>query len=125
MSQAATTILLAENETLVRIAVADALRDAGFSVIEASSAGDALAVLTSIARDINVLFTDVHMPGDGMDGLQLVHHAAIHWPWVGLLVASGRSLVGPADLPPGCRFLVKPYAPDNAVIHAMELVDKR
>ena len=122
MVHRAKNVLVAENETLARLSVVDALKDAGFGVIEASNVADALAVLRSKAADISVLFTDINMPGT-MDGLELARHAAIHWPWVSLLVASGKVEIRPSELPEKCRFLRKPYSPDHVVIHTMELVD--
>jgi CheY-like chemotaxis protein len=115
-------VLVAENEALIRTAVATSLSDAGFAVLEAARADDALAVLTAQAASIRVLFTDIQMPGR-INGLQLAHEAAVRWPWIALLVASGKDRPQSGDLPPGCRFLTKPYAPDTVVIHVMELMD--
>jgi hypothetical protein len=52
----------------------------------------------------------------------LVHHARQHWPWIGLLVASGKARPTSTALPPKCRFLPKPYDPDHVVNHVRELV---
>ncbi len=115
-------VLVAENETLIRTAVVTSLGDAGFTVLEAAHADDALAVLMAQAASIGVLFTDIQMPGT-MNGLQLAHAASVRWPWISLLIATGKERPLTRDLPARCRFLTKPYAPDNVVIHVMELMD--
>jgi CheY-like chemotaxis protein len=64
------TILVVEDELLIRLMLVDALRDAGFEVVEASNADDALATLESQPA-IDLVFTDVRMPGT-MDGVGLM-----------------------------------------------------
>ena len=83
-------------------------------------AAEALAILRKQASGVHVLFTDIHMPGL-MNGLALAHHAHIHWPWIGLILASGRARPLPADLPVGSRFLAKPYDFHHLVGHVREL----
>src|SRR3546814_3058625 len=55
-------VLVAEDDTLVRIAIAEALRDAGFRVMEAASAAEALAYLEAAER-VDLVFSDIQMPG--------------------------------------------------------------
>jgi CheY-like chemotaxis protein len=114
-------VLVAEDEPLIRMATAEMLTEAGFSVIEAAHAEEALSVLQARHADICVLFTDIHMPGN-MDGVALAHHARQHWPSIGLLVASGKARPASTGLPSKCRFLLKPYDPDHVVSHVRELV---
>jgi CheY-like chemotaxis protein len=121
MSDRPKIVVVAEDETLIRMLAVDVLIDAGFAVIEAGHADDALAILNSQATDIHVLFTDIHMPGS-MDGLELAHHTRRHWPWIALLVASGKGKPSFAELPPGSRFLSKPYEPSHVVAHVRELI---
>lgn len=120
MTQVSRLVVVAEDEVLIRMVAVEALVGAGFDVIEANHAGEALMVLTNQADRICVLFTDIHMPGD-MDGLALAHHACVHWPWVALLIASGQALPLAAELPHGSRFLSKPYDPHHVVAHVREL----
>ena len=101
-------IILVEDEFLIRALMADVLADAGFNVLEAAHADEAIALVMAHAADVKLVFTDVHMPGK-MDGLGLVHHVYKNWPDIGLLVASGRARLDTDDLPPGCHFLPKPY----------------
>lgn len=100
--------MVVEDETLVRALSVDELKDAGFDVVEAGSAAEALCVLSEGAA-IAVLFTDVNMPGalDGLDLARLVHE---RWPDVRVIVTSGGGKVGLADLPDKGRFIAKPFS---------------
>ena len=68
-------ILLVEDEVLVRMVAADVLEDAGFTVLESTNAEEALRLLET-RPDVQVLFTDVNMPGalDGLGLAQTVHN---------------------------------------------------
>lgn len=114
------SVVVAEDEPLTRFMAVDLLTEAGFAVIETGHAAEALAVLEAQAAQIHVLFTDIHMPG-AMNGLQLARYASTHWPWIALLIASGDLEPSEADLPPGSRFLRKPYEPDHVIAHARDL----
>lgn len=104
------TILVVEDEVLIRLDVADFLRDNGFQVVEAANADEAIAVLNSAMR-VSLVFTDVQMPGT-MDGIALARWMLAHRPGIPVIVTSGRlrseDLVGElADLVPLER---KPYS---------------
>ncbi len=114
-------VVVAEDEPLIRMAAAAALRDEGFEVMEAESAEEALGILQEHAWDVHVLFTDIHMPGS-MDGLALAHHAALHWPWISFLIASGRAKPEDAELPARSRFVAKPYSHDHVITHVREML---
>ena len=116
----APVVIVAEDESLIRLAVSEALTEEGFQVIEAEHAAEALAVLILQAADIHVLFTDVRMPG-AMDGLTLAHHTRDRWPWIALLITSATLPLG-TMLPPGSRFLPKPYAPSHVVAQLRDLL---
>jgi CheY-like chemotaxis protein len=62
-------VLVVDDEVLVRLDVADQLRDVGYEVLEASNADQAIEIL-NITPSIRLLFTDIDMPGS-MDGLKL------------------------------------------------------
>jgi CheY-like chemotaxis protein len=102
-------ILIVEDELLVRLCAVDTVAAAGFEVIEASSADEAIRIL-ECRNDIRVVFTDIHMPGS-MDGLKLAHAVRDRWPPIKIIVTSGRQLVPKDDLPEGGRFFAKPYDP--------------
>jgi len=120
MEAGAKTVMVAEDEILIRLLVADVLTDAGFDVIEVGSAEEALTILQSRPLEIHLLFTDIHMPGQ-MSGLDLAHHVRRNWPHVALLIASGRNKPHPSALPGGSTFLPKPYNPHHVVLHAKTL----
>jgi two-component system, response regulator PdtaR len=114
-------VVVAEDETLIRMMAVDALTEAGFVVVEAGHSADALAILTARPNGIHALFTDIHMPGS-MNGLALAHHVHDHWPWIALIVTSGQAQPLAAEMPEGSRFLSKPYDPVHVVKHVRELV---
>ena len=114
------TILVVEDEFLIREILADNLTSAGFEVHQAGHSAEAIAVLEERWEAIHVLFTDVNMPGP-MDGIELAHHTAKHWPTVALLVTSAIPHPKERALPPGCRFLGKPYDTAKVVTHLREL----
>jgi CheY-like chemotaxis protein len=102
-------VLVVEDEALVRLDVADTLRAAGYKVLQAANADEAIQILAR-RDDIRLVFTDVDMPGS-MDGIKLAHHIAEKWPPVRLLVTSGHIKVSDVDLPEGARFCAKPCPP--------------
>ena len=102
-------MLIVEDEPLVRMGAVNIIEDAGFKVIEAASADEAIRIL-EYRGDIRVVFTDIHMPGS-MDGLKLAHAVRNRWPPIKIIVTSGRELVTEDDLPEGGRFFTKPYDP--------------
>ena len=101
-------VLVVEDESLVRMNAMTMVEEAGFEVIAASDADEAIRILES-RDDIRAVFTDVHLPGS-MDGLRLARVVRNRWPPVALIVTSGQTNVLETDLPTGGRFLRKPYA---------------
>jgi CheY-like chemotaxis protein len=83
--------------------------EAGFEVVEAANADEAIAILES-RLDITIVFTDIQMPGS-MDGLKLAVAVRDRWPPIKIVATSGQVTLGPGDLPQGSRFLQKPYSP--------------
>ena len=104
--QGRTVVLVAEDEALVRLFTADFLAEAGYAVVEVSSAAGAIRALESTA-EIRVLLTDVEMPGD-MDGLELAREVQRRWPEVIIVVTSGRVRPCGDDLAAGAEFFQKP-----------------
>jgi len=102
-------VLIVEDEFLLRMDAADMVREAGFEVVEAANADQAIEILET-RRDITVVFTDVQMPGS-MDGLKLARAVRGRWPPIKIVATSGHVDVAEADLPEGGRFLPKPYNP--------------
>jgi two-component system, response regulator PdtaR len=110
------TVLVVEDEPLILLSIADELREAGFDVLEAQSAADALRLLEANAH-IRLIFTDVDMPGS-MDGLGLSAVVRERWPPVLIIVTSGKRVPETAALPSGSEFLPKPYT-SRGVVRAM------
>jgi YesN/AraC family two-component response regulator len=109
-------ILLVDDDHLVRQMMADTLNDEGFEVIEASS-GDEGAKLLVDPDGIDVIFTDVRMPGL-LDGIDLALHARKLHPQIAVIVASGFApfLVERLDkLDPPSIFFRKPYSPGDII----------
>ena len=85
----------------------DMLEDAGFTVVEAATADAAWTILES-RSDIDVLFTDIEMPGS-MNGYALAGPVAERWPHIRLVLTSGRCRPAASDVPDHGRFVPKPY----------------
>jgi CheY-like chemotaxis protein len=100
-------ILVVEDEALLRMVVVLGAEEAGFEVIEASNADQAIKILEA-RNDIRLVFTDIDMPGS-MDGLKLAHAVRDRWPPVELIVTSGHYSVAPGPLPARGRYIGKPY----------------
>ena len=107
MSKVKPVILIAEDEFLLRMDSVEILEDAGFDVIPAASADEAIAVLSARA-DIHLVFTDIQMPGS-MDGLKLARFVRNRWPPIKIVATSGHVRAAGDDLPEGSVFLPKPY----------------
>ncbi len=100
-------ILVVEDEPLIRLGLASTIEDAGYEVIEAANADQAIAALER-AADVRLVLTDVDMPGS-MDGIRLAQYVSKRWPPIRLVVISGKVGVTPGQLPEGARFISKPY----------------
>jgi len=85
---------------------ADMVREAGFEVVEASSADEALVFLLE-GGPILFLLTDIEMPGR-MDGIDLAQYAAEHFPGICIVVSSGAVEPIESALPSCTKFVAKP-----------------
>lgn len=97
-------ILVVEDDVLVRVAVAEELRDAGFTVVEANSAEEALAYFEA-GGDIDLVFTDVHMPGP-LNGFALAQQVHSAHPALPVIITSGVFRPQTAE---ALTFIPKPY----------------
>jgi CheY-like chemotaxis protein len=107
-------ILVVEDEALVRMTLVDVLEDAGFKVIEAVHADEALRVLKAVS-DIQALVTDVEMPRGSINGFELARRVRTERQEIGVLIASGRAAPKVGDLPDGALFIGKPVHPETLV----------
>jgi two-component system, response regulator PdtaR len=100
-------VLVVDDEFLIRTDLAACLEEAGFLVLEATNADEAMTILEARA-DIQLVFTDIDMPGS-MDGLKLAAAVRNRWPPIKIIVASGHVIAEASDVPEGGRFLSKPH----------------
>jgi CheY-like chemotaxis protein len=104
------TVLVVEDEMMVRMPIAEYLRDCGYNVLEAGDASEAIAAMDA-PDHVSLVFSDVRMPGT-MDGFGLAEWLQSHHPEVRVLLTSG--FYGGRKLPPGPtsggRFIEKPYS---------------
>ena len=101
------SILIVEDEWLIREVIKKVAEAAGFEVLEAGDADEAIPILEK-HRDVQILFTDIDMPGS-MNGLRLAQVVRDRWPPVALIVTSGKQQPAAHELPEGGLFLAKPY----------------
>jgi two-component system, response regulator PdtaR len=108
------TVLMVEDEALIRLLVSEELQEAGYTVITANDADEAIAILEA-RQDIHLVFTDIDMPGS-MDGLKLAAAVRDRWPPVHIIITTGK--VRPLEIPANALFIPKPYL-GQAVVAAM------
>ena len=106
---AAPSVLVVEDEVLVRTSVAEYLRACGYRVLEANDADEAILILRSDGR-IDIVFTDVQMPGS-LDGFGLAQWVRRERPEIRIIITSGVARVSKdaADLCEEGPLLAKPY----------------
>jgi two-component system, response regulator PdtaR len=110
-------VVVVDDDVFERMGASSMFLDAGYRVLEAENADEALQFFETNA-DIRLLFTDVSMPGP-MSGSDLAYDVAERWPRVGIIVASGRPR--PHKLPLSMLFHAKPYEPVAVLRQAKEM----
>jgi CheY-like chemotaxis protein len=105
------SVLVVEDEALIRAILADELREAGLTVIEATNADEALSYLGSVGK-VDLVFTDIQMPGS-VNGLEMARRLREQNPDIPIIVTSGNA--GPQGAAGIGRFLPKPYDMGQAV----------
>jgi DNA-binding NtrC family response regulator len=113
IAKAQHTVLIVEDEVLIRMSSAATLEDAGYRILEAGSGAEAVEVLLA-NKGIDVLMTDVSMPGE-MDGLDLVALVRRHHPGIRAMVVSGDTSAKEAANAGAVGFLSKPYMAHSLV----------
>lgn len=101
------TVLVVDDEALIRLVAADILESVGLHVLEAEDGAHALRIIEE-HPEVGVLFSDVNMPGE-LDGIGLATEVYRRWPAIKLLITSGRERLIDASLPDHGSFLPKPY----------------
>lgn len=117
------TILLCEDDEDVRAYSAGVLRDLGYTIVEVGTAADALAALDCENNPVDLLFTDVVLPG-GMSGADLAREVHVRCPALKILFTTGyarNAIIHHGRLDPGVELLTKPftYAELAAKVRAM------
>lgn len=99
------SVLVVDDEPALRFPIAEMLRDAGITVLEAASADEALDILSQNAG-IGLVFSDVRMPGS-MDGLGLAEAIEARGAGIAVLLTSGNV---PSQIEPYRHIIPKPYS---------------
>jgi CheY-like chemotaxis protein len=113
----ALVVVVVDDDVFERMGASGMFLDAGYRVLEAHDADEALRFFEANA-DVRLLFTDVSMPGS-MSGSDLACEVAERWPKVGIIVTSGRPR--PLQLPVSMLFHDKPYEPAIVLRQAREM----
>lgn len=114
------TILLAEDEALLRELGETILSQAGYNVLTAPDPHELLSLLNDYSQPIHLLLTDVVMPG--LSGQELAKHARARHPEIRVLYMSGYSDEELEDLLLGAEFLQKPFTPGELMAKVKELI---
>jgi CheY-like chemotaxis protein len=114
------TVLVVEDNEILRMCAANVVADAGFTPIEAASADEAVAILES-RSDIALLFTDIQMPGS-MDGLGLARTVQERWPAIKIILVSGRAELSERDRPANSRFFQKPFTTKQIIQGLQDMI---
>src|SRR5258708_6229034 len=119
------TILVVEDDIFVRMVISEYLRNCGYRVIEAAHADEALIVLQHLEIDVDIVFSDIEMPGS-MDGLGLSTWVHANRPGLDVVLTGSvpRAANAAADL---CEQgpLAKPYEPQSVVDRIRRLMAAR
>jgi two-component sensor histidine kinase/FixJ family two-component response regulator len=122
LHQPSARVLVVEDEMMLRMRAVDIVEDAGFTPIEAVNADDALAILES-RSDIDLLFTDIQMPGT-IDGLKLAHAVHARWPSIKIMLVSGQVTPTEAEKPANSRFYGKPLEVKRMIAELQEMLSE-
>jgi DNA-binding NtrC family response regulator len=116
------TVLVVEDEMLLRMSAVDIVEDAGFTPLEAVNAEDALVLLES-RSDIDLLSTDIQLPG-AMNGLKLAYAVHERWPSIKIILVSGQVTPGEADRPADSRFFAKPVEVQHMTAELQDMIGR-
>lgn len=106
------TILIVDDEPLIRAYVRDVVEEAGYKAKEAGNADEALRLIEDDGIDIVV--SDVEMPGS-LNGVELAWAVRTRWPRLSVILTSGRRLPRRDQMPVDTRFLAKPFSSHSLV----------
>jgi CheY-like chemotaxis protein len=115
-----TLALVVEDEPLIRLNTVAMIEEAGYDVVEASDADEAIALLERWPS-IRAVLSNIDLSPGSMDGLKLVQAVRERLPPVVLILASDRVSPRIEDLPEGTVFLRKPYA-ESDILKTLEAI---
>ena len=113
------TILVVEDEELVRMAVLDELQERGLEALEARHAMAALSILES-DRPVDLVIADIGLPG--LDGTRLVSMARELRPELKVLFLTGYPIDPGTEVPPRTKFVEKPVDLNVLAMMAQEML---
>ncbi len=118
-------VLVVEDEVLVRMVIAEYLRDCDYVVIEAGSAAEAIALFKADV-EVDVVFSDIQMPGN-MDGFGLAQWVRQNRPGVKVILTSGAASAADkaSDLCEDGPLLQKPYESEEVGRRIKQLLATR
>jgi two-component system cell cycle sensor histidine kinase/response regulator CckA len=126
MERGTETILLTDDEPLVRNLIATLLNNQGYTVLEASNGSEALQVAQEHANNkIDLLLTDIAMPQ--MDGVQLSTEFRCLFPQAKIILMSGyteKSRLQRVMAEPNVEFIAKPFRPQSLMHKVREMLDR-
>ena len=105
----ASTILVVEDDAIVRMLIVDVLEELEFNVLEADGSEQALEKLKDLNQHIDLMMTDVGLPN--MDGRELANEARVLRPALPILFASGYAET--IEVPQGLHLIGKPFSIDE------------
>ncbi|HEY4971870.1 MAG TPA: response regulator [Steroidobacteraceae bacterium] len=120
------TILIVDDEVLIRMAVSDFLQECGFKVLEAGTAAEAIEMIQSNQSTLDIVFSDIRMPGE-MDGFGLSKWIRQNRPGLPVILASGDAKKSDAahELCAEEPFLRKPYDLQFVVAQIRQTLETR
>jgi DNA-binding NtrC family response regulator len=107
---AARTCLIVDDEPAIRRYLSLVLKTKGFQCLEAGNAAESLRILRGNNSEIDLVITDIRMPGD-MDGIDLARFLKCTHPDLPVILVSGYT----ARDPGGLQIVAKPFTPDQIV----------
>lgn len=114
------TVLVVEDDQTVRMLAVEVIEDAGFEVIQAISADEAISILEN-RLDIRLVFSDINLPGS-FDGIRLAAYIHDRWPQIEIILTSGKYFPKKNEFPPRVLFISKPYRLSNVVKTLQKMV---
>ena len=120
------TILVVEDEDEIRFLATMLLEGEGYRVLEAANGNEAFAVLKQEDQDIDLLFTDIAMPG-GMNGVQVAARMQTVMPDIKLLFTSGYAARSLPDMSliDNYPMIDKPYRPQDLIVKIRETLAEK